>query len=280
MDGWKYENLGLVSDCPPHITPNIDFLCDGWPLVDVGKAKKKPLYIKWTDQFDCGHETEWWYLVKDDEFDISKLKSKRRYEINKGNKYFDVKQIDPKIFLNDINRIRVALFSQYPEEYRKENNEEKTNNMYRVVQNNDKWITVGAFSRESGQLCGYADINILEGYIDFVRMCVDPSFERDGINFALVNGVLESAKPLINKGYYICDGQRSIRHKTEFQNWLVKYFDFRFAYCRLNIRYSKLGLFVYKVGKTISGILMKSKSKWAYKLLVYVKLGEIAETFR
>ena len=53
-----------------------------------------PLLARWTSDWDCGYETEWWYCIKDTPFDISTLKSKRRYEINKGNKNFEVREIN------------------------------------------------------------------------------------------------------------------------------------------------------------------------------------------
>ena len=279
MDSWRYENFGLVSNCSPHIEPDLSIIKDKWTSNRPEGSRLKPLYLKWTDKFDCGYETEWWYLIKDDVFDISSLKAKRRYEINKGNKNFLVQEIDPKLYLDDINRIRELLFRQYPDEYKKENNVDKTNKMYNVTQNNAEWITVGAFSRITNRLCGYADINIKEGYLDFVRMCVDPSCEKDGINFALVNGVLVASNSFIDKGFYICDGQRSIRHKTAFQEWLVKYFNFRYAYCRLNIKYSRLGKFLYVIGRHCKKLLESTKSRTLYKFFVYVKMGEIAESF-
>lgn len=47
----------------------------------------KPYLARWTSSFDCGHETNWWYVIKDTPFDINELKKKRRYEIRKGNNY-------------------------------------------------------------------------------------------------------------------------------------------------------------------------------------------------
>ena len=168
MNNWKYENLGLISYYPPHIQPDISFVDKNWPKICVNGRNKHPLYIKWTDQFDCGYKTEWWYLIKDDEFDVSKLKAKRRYEINKGTKNFVVKKIDPKQYLEDINRIREALFAQYPEEYRKDNDKDTTNRMYKIQQNNNNWITIGAFSVDNGMLCGYADINICKEIVRYL----------------------------------------------------------------------------------------------------------------
>ena len=40
-----------------------------------------PLLARWTEDFDCGYETEWWYVIKDTPLDLSKLKKKRRYDI-------------------------------------------------------------------------------------------------------------------------------------------------------------------------------------------------------
>ena len=50
---------------------------------------------------DCGYETNWWYVVKDTPFDLNSLKAKRRYEINKGIKNFEVIDIDPKNYSED-----------------------------------------------------------------------------------------------------------------------------------------------------------------------------------
>ena len=57
---------------------------------------------RWTSNFDCGIETKWWYIIKDDIYDISALKSKRRYEINKGKKNFSVEIINPKNFISQL----------------------------------------------------------------------------------------------------------------------------------------------------------------------------------
>lgn len=41
----------------------------------------------------------------------------------------------------------------------------------------------------------------------------------------------------LKNGKYICDGTRNISHETKFQDYLEKYFNFRKAYCKLNIKY-------------------------------------------
>lgn len=53
----------------------------------------------------------------------------------------------------------------------------------------------------------------------------------------MVYSILEFFREDINSGSYICDGSRSIRHETAFQEYLIRYFGFRKAYCKLNIIY-------------------------------------------
>lgn len=46
----------------------------------------------------------------------------------------------------------------------------------------------------------------------------------------MVARILEDNNDRLNKGFYINDGARSIRHETAFQDYLEKYFGFRKAY--------------------------------------------------
>ena len=87
--GWKYYNrFVIMSDKYPHEI--LDSNCIPW------NSFKGAFVAQWTSDFDCSHETQFWYCIKDNSFDISKLKAKRRYEINKGIKNFNVCPIDPK----------------------------------------------------------------------------------------------------------------------------------------------------------------------------------------
>ncbi len=49
-------------------------------------------------------------LIKDTPFDISTLKSKRRYEINKGNRNFKVRRIDPLKYVNQLFNVQWHVF--------------------------------------------------------------------------------------------------------------------------------------------------------------------------
>lgn len=107
------------------------------------------------------------------------------------------------------------------------------------VQAWDSYVCIGAFERESLRLCGYALLSKKsETYVAFNVMKSNPECEKNGVNAALVEGVLRYFNSFLEDGGYICDGERSINHETAFQNYLEKYFGFRKAYCKLHIKYN------------------------------------------
>lgn len=195
----------------------------------------RALLARWTTDYDCGHETSWWYVIKDDPFDISTLKAKRRYEINKGKRNFEVKRIKASEYVQELFEVQVKAYSSWPEKYRP--NVQKENFEKEVKKWNDRDIIYAGFDKETGELCGYAHLQECENHLEFSVLRVNPMFERKGINAAMVAGILEDNNNRLGKEFYINDGARAIRHETKFQDYLEKYFCFRKAYCKLHIIY-------------------------------------------
>ena len=114
IDGWRYYNHAALPSTAPHEAPDPTPINDG----SIWKLDGAPLLARWTTEFDCGYETNWWYVIKDTPFDLSMLKAKRRYEITRGNKNFYVKEINPRECAEDIFRVSVAAYAEYPKSYR------------------------------------------------------------------------------------------------------------------------------------------------------------------
>ncbi len=233
IDGWKYYNHAVIPTTAPHEIPDISPITDGsiWKL-----GGGTPLLARWTTEFDCGYETNWWYCVKDTPFDVSKIKSKRRYVINQGLKNFEVKIINPINYKKQLYEIQVASFSVYPPKYRPNVDEEA------FKQSIDNWrnsVVFGAFFRETGELCGYSLINEYTDWAGFSVQKTNPAFEKYQINAVLVYGILEKYNSKLGNNFYICDGEKNVLHETAFQEYLEKYFAFRKAFCKLNLVYRK-----------------------------------------
>lgn len=242
IEGWHYYNHAAIPSVSPVESTNMFPLENGeiWKI-----SGGTPLLARWTTDFDCGCETNWWYVIKDTPFDINLLKAKRRYEINKALRNFDTKIINPCEYKEDLYRIQVAAFSAYPEKYRpKVNKNEFTDGI-------DKWtkyIIFGAFAKESGKLEGYALLTkSSSSFFEFNVLKTNPAYEKYSVNAALVEAILSHYKELLCNGGIICDGSRSINHETHFQDYLEKYFGFRKAYCKLHIAYNPKIRWIIKI---------------------------------
>ena len=262
IDGWKYYNHAVIPTCAPHESPDLNPVKNGSIWKIDGGIK---VLATWITEWDCRTETNWWYVIKDTPLDINSLKSKRRYEINKGSKNFDVRKINPVDLKNDLYDVTVAAYSSWPQKYR------PIVDFDTFVRGVEDWKAdvFGAFYTDSKKLQGYAIVYKYDSYAEFSVLRVNPEFEKCAINAAIVAGILREYQENLKDGYYICDGSRSIRHETAFQDYLEKYFGFRKAYCRLNVKYRPLfGLgvkFIYPfrglikgttgIGNKMSGIL-------------------------
>ena len=117
IDGWKYYNHAAIPTTAPHTKVNLEPIENNtiWKKLDGGGYC---LLARWSSDWDCGYETEWWYCIKDSPFDLTSLKAKRRYEINKGKKNFRIEKIDPMNYINDLYMVTVLAYSAWPEKYR------------------------------------------------------------------------------------------------------------------------------------------------------------------
>lgn len=227
---WKYYNHAVIPDCPPHIV--VDRKCvDSKRLF---KQYKNALLIRWTENYDCAVATNYWYVIKDEPLDITLLKSKRRYEINKGKKLFTVRKINPGEYKEEIFLIASAAYSEWPQKYRPHIEHDS---FVLSVESYTKYDVLGVFHNESERLVGYALIKDSGKCLKFNVLRVIPEYEKLGVNSGAVAGILQIYEDKLRNGCYILDGARSVSHETNFQDYLEKYFAFRKAYCTICVKY-------------------------------------------
>lgn len=207
-------------------------------------AESGAMFARWTTDFDCGHPTEWWHCIKDNPFDLQKISAKHRYVIKQGLKNFDVRLIDDiEKYVEDIFKVDIAAFAVYPSAYRPILDREKQ--LQYIKGWKERYIVFGAFSRETNELCGYARVREKAHYILFEQQKTLPAMEKLQVNAALVYAVVMHYNDRLSPNFYIIDGERNIKHETNFFQYLIKYFEFRLAYCKLNIEYnSRMNLII------------------------------------
>ena len=59
MKEWKYYNHAMIPTTAPHEEVNVEALKNK----QFWKENKNALLVRWTTEWDCGYETNWWYVI-------------------------------------------------------------------------------------------------------------------------------------------------------------------------------------------------------------------------
>ena len=277
LNGWKYYNHALLPTVAPHKTINTEAVENGniWRIHERGLV----LLARWTSDWDCGQETQWWYCLIDHPLDLSKLKAKRRYEHTKAAKNFHVVKVEPLNYLNEIFTVQVQAFAAYPNKYRpRDLTKEKLRAYFESGKNYDTYV---AFNRQDNTIAGYAIVENKGEYANFLVQKTIPAQEKLGVNMALVDGILNDYAERLADGFYIVDGERCVNHETGFQDYLVKYAGFRKAYCHMHIAYRPCFSPVVSIIYPFRRILKCwDENSMIHKLNALLKMEEIARSFK
>ena len=273
VKGWKYYNHAMVPTCAPHENPDLSAINDR----DFWKpgGGRIPLFARWTEDFDCDNETEFWYTILDHHFDINSIKSKHRYYIKQGMKNFDVVKFDyygferyKKRLLGIINAVRI--------------NDYHIKAVSKIAVPTENQYYLGAFEKgmhDEAHLVGWAFVIEHEEYIEFSSLKVLPEYEKKSINAAIVYRLISEYNHQLSKSFYITNGTRTINHPTQFNKYLRRMFEFRKAYCKLRIKYR---WFVKPVIRTLypfrKKMYDKDKTGIMHQISAVLKMEEIARS--
>lgn len=275
---WEYYNHALVPTLPPHIDPDISWMKDSdrWKEYAGGKM---PLFARWVSDFDCSEETEWWCIIKDTPFDIMSLKSNRRSLITRGLKRVDVKVIIPADYAEQMSNILVKEWKYYDDSYEEGNDRQKLTDDFKklTMKNLGNAEYLGAFLKDTDTMIGYAIYNLFDDWIEYSVVKTDPEYLNTQVNAALAYfGVERYMRPGIK---YIHGGWRTMIHESNYQEYLMKNFGFRKAYCKLHIQYRPLMQIAVNVLYPLRGMIKKVKNKWIYTAWCALQQEEIRRTF-
>lgn len=229
-----------------------------------------PILAKWTTDFDCRYETEWWYCIKDTPFEVTTLKGKRGNEIKKGKKYFDVRKINPADYKADFYSIMLEMNSRW----KKSIDVQLIKKGFKLSTDKRKGniVVLGAFFRGSDELCGFVYLIERTNNVDICIIREKSNYKKFSVSSALIAGVCDFYRDRLQdgSGFYICDCIHNVNRKTAFQDYLEKYFGFRKAYCHLNLLYRKPFDTLVNILMPIRGVLCRIKSISFINVLNYI----------
>jgi len=224
MKDWRKYNGALVPVTPPHIDVDIT-------NIDKEIIKTNSYFARWTTDFDSGKEGEFWYVIHDNPMRIEDYSRNTRSKIRRGLKNCSVELVDKSKVLEEGFESYNAAFLNYNTYLISKNKEEF---QFEIKQLEGQWQFWGIFY--GSKMIGYSQNRIVEDYCDYSTIKFHPNYLKLYPSYALF---FTMNKYYLNekKFKYVNDGTRSISHDTNIQEFLMQKFQFRKAYCRLNVLY-------------------------------------------
>ncbi|MCD8197598.1 MAG: hypothetical protein LUE24_10640 [Lachnospiraceae bacterium] len=276
---WEYYNHALVPTTAPHVVPDTSWMGDGKKWRELADGKRA-LFARWISDFDCGEETEWWCLIKDTPFDMMSLKSNRRSLITRGLKRVDVRVIVPADYAEQMANVLIKAWKSYDARYEEGNDRKRLTAEFGQLtvghlENNEY---LGAFLKDTDTMIGYSIYILHDDWIEYSVVKTDPEYLNTQVNAALAYyGLQRYMKPGIR---YILGGYRTMIHETNYQDYLLKNFGYRKAYCRLHIQYRPWMKAIVSILYPWRNVIQKfSKNRLLYQVWCTLRQEEIHRTF-
>lgn len=293
----KY-NGAMLPTCPPHEEVNINR-----KFIRKLVIKNRSLFARYTTgqqittaqqrQLSGNHSVtppentsilEWWHCVLDHPISLESLSAKQRYRIKRGLKNNLVWKASPNEITmrrSEIAKTAEESFRDYPEEYKPHIDIKKIVAQLAESANSemaDVWLCENI---ETKEIIGYSECLFNKNSVNLNAVKVNPDFLSTEVNAALAYTICHHY--INERGYdYICDGERNIRHQSNYQDFLERVLGFRKAYCKLNVIYHPLVkpivYFLYPFRELLN--MKKITSPFLYNIYCLLKQEEIARKFR
>lgn len=230
IEGWRYHNHAAFPNNAPHELPNLKPIEDK-SIWSIGNGKA--FIARWTSDFDCDEETSWWYLIRKRPYSIDTLGKKTRKKIIKALEQCYVIKIDSKAYAEDLWRVYQEAAKRYQNFTDEDEEKQFIKRCMNPPDNSDFWA---GFEKNTGRMIGWKECVRKSNMVIFAVGKYATDYLNLGISYALNHETLNYY--LSEKDYiYVTDGERSVYHVTNVQNFFIEHFGFTKAYCKLHITY-------------------------------------------
>ena len=197
----------------------------------------KAVMVRFTFNFDVSQNTEWYAVICDKFLELSEIASANtRSKIRRGLKNCKVELVDADFIARQGYEVYISAFKRY-KDVKPIREKEFIRSVLVSRDFNDIIHYWGVFERNSKRLIAYSQ-NFIFGEIEvnYSTIKFHPDYLKLYPSYALIYTM--NKYYLKEKPYeYVNDGFRSIFHETSFQEYLIKKFNFRKAYTRLEVIY-------------------------------------------
>lgn len=194
--------------------------------------KKKGLMVRNVYDFDCGFETSFWYVIKDHFGGMEELSSKMRNQVKKCFKTMRVEKISSECLLNHGYDVYIAAVESYKVKAVVPTQSDFVSRIKNSVEN-EYWA---CFDIETDKMVAFSMNAVSRESCEYCTMKAIPKYQKLYAYYGLIYEM--DRYYLEEKGLkYVNDGSRSITNHSNIQPFLIDKFNFRKAYCHLDIKY-------------------------------------------
>ena len=265
INWYKYHGALL-----PRIKPDCNISLSKKEQKELLKLSKA-YFIRWCDEWDRDGG-EFWYVIKDQKEDLASYKSKVRNQIRKGLKHCRVERVSKEYIAKNAYAVYRKAFKRY-DTFIDMGTAEQFKNNFNRQDNRDYWaVFVGE------RLVAYAENILWKNACEYSSVKLDPDYLKLYPAYALfftMNLYYLNEKNL----RYVSDGARSLSHDTKIQEFLIKKFYFRKAFCRLNVTYRKDIQRIVSLFYPFRHFITKSNYSPFQKLSVLLRHEEIRRSY-
>lgn len=191
------------------------------------------LLVRNTYQFDCQEETAFWYVIKDSFGGLEELSHKTRQKVRKAMSAIDYQIVDKEI----VKREGYSIYKDSLKSFHDDGSALKEDAFNALLEANttECWA---CFDKATNMMVGFSLNSINDDTSSYELTAILPKYRKNGSYIYYGLTYVKNEHYLGNlKLRYVSDGSRSITEHSGIQEWLIENFNFRKAYCHLDIFY-------------------------------------------
>jgi hypothetical protein len=252
----------------PYFAPDTAFKANNL-LIKREIKRNKCFLLRYISHFDNPEYSKFWYIIKDEFVPIEEFSKNTRNQVKKGLKNSEVKKVSLDFFRSNCYEIYASSIKNYGQspiskyEFENANYENEERDFWVVFSKQTNVPIAYSSNKVTETSCNYTYIKY---HIDFQNLY--PSY---ALHYEMDRYYLENKK--VN---YVNVGARSLLHETGIQDFLIKKFKYRRAYCKLNIVYSPFFSFMVKLIYPFRGLIKKIKLQKLNKVKAILNQHEIS----
>lgn len=231
ITNYKIYKHAWIDKRAPHFGEKLDSTSISELLSNGG------IMVRNTYDFDCDKETSFWYVIKDKFGGMEELSSKKRNQVKKSLKTYNVR----KVSAEEILSVGLPIYQEACESYKVKTSIITSNEFRSRIASSEKmgrsdyWCV---YNKETNEAVALAINTVFEDCCEYNTMKCKPKVMRNstypyyGLIYEMNRYYLEELKLK-----YVNDGARSITEHSNIQPFLIDTFHFRKAYCKLQVEY-------------------------------------------